>query len=75
MPDTLQLSSEINIPLASKRPQSLVKIRSRLEKGWVEHNAKGENYYNAKYEAKTYKVEDKVWLLGQNIRTVRPAKN
>ena len=74
MLDSLQVSSEINIPLASERAQSLVKIQSRLEKEWVEHNAKGEKYYNAKHEAKTYKVGDKVWLSGRNIRTVRPAK-
>ena len=74
MSDILQLSSEINIPRASERAQSLVQIQSRLEKGWVENNAKGEKYYNAKYEAKTYKVWDKVWLSGQNIHTDRPTK-
>ncbi len=31
-------------------------------------------YYNAKQEAKTYNVKDKVWLSGRNIRIVRPAK-
>ena len=74
MLDSRQLSSEINISLASERAQSLVKIRSRLEKEWVEHNANREKYYNAKHEAKTYKVGDKVWLSGRNICTVRPAK-
>ena len=74
MPDSLQLSSEINISLASEHAQSLVKIRSQFEKEWVEHNAKGEKYYNAKHEAKTYKVGDKAWLLGQNIRTDSSAK-
>ena len=74
MPDSLQLSSEINISLASEHAQSLVKIRSRLEKEWVENNAKGEKYYNAKHEAKTYKVGDKAWLLGRNIRIDCSAK-
>ncbi len=64
MPDSRQLSSEINISLASERAQDLVKIRSQLEKEWVEHNAKREKYYNVKHEAKTYKVGDKVLLSG-----------
>ncbi len=40
----------------------------------IEYNAKGEKYYNANHEAKTYKVGDKVWLSGRNICTVLPAK-
>ncbi len=30
----------------------------------MEYNAKEEKDYNAKHEAKTYKVGDKVWLSG-----------
>ena len=74
MSDNLQLSSEMNIPLASERAQSLVKIQSWLEKEWMEYNAKEEKYYNAKHEAKTYKVGDKVWLSGWNIPPVCQAK-
>ena len=74
MPNGLQLSFEINISLVSGHTQSVVKIRSWLEKGWVENNAKGKKYYDAKHEAKTYKVGDKVWLSGRNILTDCSAK-
>ncbi len=71
--DILQLSSDVDILLAGERAQSLVKIQSRVEKEWVEYNAKEKMYYNAKHEAKKYKVGVKVWLSGRNIQTDRQA--
>ena len=73
MPDSLQLSHDANIPLARDRAQNLIKLRGELEKRWAQLSGMGK-YYNAKHEAKSYRVGDKVWLSGQNIRTTRPAK-
>ncbi len=74
MPDSLQLSKDVNIPVARDRAQNLVQLRAELEKRWAEFSIGKEKYYNAKHEPKSYRVGDKVWLSGRNIRTTRPAK-
>lgn len=40
----------------------------------MEYNTKREKYHNAKYKVKIYKIEDKIWLLSQNIYTICLAK-
>ena len=74
MPDSLQVSHNINTPLARDRTQNLVQLRAELEKQWTKLGLGKEKYYNAKHEPKSYHVGDKVWLSGRNIRTIRPAK-
>ncbi len=60
--------------MARDRTQNLIQLRTELEKQWTELSLDIEKYYNAKHELKSYRVGDKVWLSGRNIRTTRPAK-
>ena len=74
LPDSLQVSQNINIPLACDRAENLAQIRTELEMQWTKLGLGEEKYFNAKDESKSYRVEDKVRLSGQNIRTTLPAK-
>ena len=74
MPDSLQVLQKINIPLARDRTQKLVKLQTELEMQWIELDLGKKKYYNAKHKPKSYRVGDKVWLSGRNIRTTRNAK-
>ena len=73
-PDSLQVSQNINIPLACDRAQNLVQLQTELEKQWTELGLGKKKYYNAKNEPKLYRVKNKVWLSDRNIRTTRPVK-
>ncbi len=74
MPDSLQVSQNINILLVCNHTQNLVQLRTKLEKQWTGLGLGKEKYYNAKHQLKSYCVGDKEWLSGRNIRTTRPAK-